>query len=92
MDRNSEEYAKFKAEYEEKERYKKEHPEEYPYFVYFQFGWHNMTYMTKEEVEDAVKFYKLYPDGKGGYMRVGRQPIFITKRNEMVVSEERDTL
>lgn len=35
MDRNSEEYAKLKAEYEEKERYKKEHPEEYPYFVYF---------------------------------------------------------
>lgn len=45
-----------------------------------------MTYMTKEEVEDAVKFYKLYPDGKDGYMRVGRQPIFITKRNGMAVS------
>lgn len=86
MDRNSAEFAEYKRQYEEKERYKKEHPEEYPYFVYFQFGWHNMTYMTKEEVEDAVKFYKLYPDGKGGYMRVGRQPIFITKRNGMVVS------
>ena len=86
MDRNSEEYAKFKAEYEEKERYKAEHPKEYTYFVYFQFGWHTMTYMTKEEVEEAVKFYKLYPDGKGGYRRFGRQPIFITKRKEMAVS------
>lgn len=82
MDRNSEEYKKFKADYEAKEQYKKDHPEEYPWFVYFQFGWHNMTYMTDAEVEDAIKFYRLHEDGKGGYQRFGRQPIFITRRSE----------
>jgi len=84
MDRNSEEYKKLKAEYEAKEQYRKDHPEEYPWFAYFQFGFHNMTYLSDEEVQDAVKFYRLYEthseDGKKEYIRYGRQPITIIER------------
>lgn len=82
MTKDSEEYKKLKAEHDAKEKYKKDHPSEYPYFVYFQFGFHNMTYMTEKEVKDAVKFYRLYSDGKGGYFRYGRQPITIMPRKE----------
>lgn len=82
MDKNSEEYKQFKAEYEAKEEYKRNHPAEYPYWAYFQFGYHRMTYMTESEVKDAVKFYHLKPDYKGGYFRYGRQPITIMLRKE----------
>lgn len=80
MTKDSPEYQKLKAEYEAKEQYKKDHPEEYPWFAYFQYGWHNMTYMTDAEVDDAVKFYRLHSDGNGGYERFGRQPIVIMPR------------
>ena len=84
MDRNSDEYKKFKSEYEAKEQYRKDHPEEYPWFVYFQFGWHNMTYMSDAEVEEAVKFYKgMFEshDDKGNktWKRFGRQPIYMVR-------------
>lgn len=82
MTKDSPEYQRFKAEYEAKEKYKQDHPEEFPWFVYFQFGWHNMTYLTDREKDDAVKFYKLYGDDAHGYQRHGRQPIFITRRRE----------
>ena len=80
MTKNSPEYQKFKAAYDAKEKYKKDHPEEYPWFVYFQFGWHNMTYMTDAEKDDAVRFYRLYGSDEKGWKRIGRQPIFITRR------------
>lgn len=79
MDRNSEEYARFKAEYEEKERYKKEHPAEYPWFIYYQFGFHNMTYLTDKEAYEAIEFYKLHKSGDS-YVRYGRQPIQLMRR------------
>ena len=79
MTKDSLEYQKMKADYEDKLKYKHDHPEEYPWFVYFQYGWHNMTYMTDEEVKDAVKFYHLHGD-ENGYHRLGRQPIFILPR------------
>ena len=83
MTKDSPEYLKIKAEYEAKEQYKKDHPEEYPWFVYFQFGWHHMTYMTDAEKDETVSFYHLYGNSKGGYERHGRQPILITKRKEV---------
>lgn len=83
MTKDSPEYQKFKAEYEAKEKYKHDHPEEYPWFVYYQFGWHNMTYLTDAEKEDAIKFYRLYGNDQSGWQRVGRQPIFITRRKEV---------
>lgn len=82
MTKDSEEYKAFKAEYEAKEQEKQDHPEKYPYWAYFQFGFHRMTYMTEAEVQDAVKFYKLKPDYKGGWFRFGRQPITIIPRKE----------
>lgn len=80
MTKDSPEYQKFKAEYEAKEKYKHDHPEEYPWFIYYQFGWHNMTYMTDEEKDQAVKFYHLWGSDEKGYQRIGRQPIYITRR------------
>ena len=81
MTKDSPEYIKFKAEHDAKEQYKKDHPEEYPWFVYFQFGWHNMTYMTDAEAEEAVQFYRLWKT-ENGWMRSGRQPIYITRRKD----------
>lgn len=86
MKRDSEEYRKFKADYEAKELYKREHPQEYPWFVYFCFGWHSMTYMTDAEKDRTVKKYRLYEEktdrGKTMYSRGGRQPIYIVNRQE----------
>lgn len=84
MDKDSEEYKKLKADYEAKEQYKKDHPEEYPWWAYFQYGWHNITWLTDDEVKEMVKFYHLYKskteDGKEKYWRAGRQPITIIRR------------
>lgn len=80
MERDSEEYKRFKKEYEAKQNYRREHPEEYPYFSYHQYGYHRMSFLTKEEAEDEVKFYHLKSDYKGGWFRLGRQPITITPR------------
>lgn len=82
MDRESEEYKRIRAEYEAKQKERRDNPDRYPYFVYFQFGYHHMTYMSEEEVQSAVKFYHLHSDGHGGYERIGRQPIFILPRKE----------
>ena len=83
MTKDSKEYKKLKAEHDAEEKYRKDHPELFPWFVYFQFGWHNMTNVNDEELADILEFYKgLYSDGKGGYCRYGRQPIFITRRKE----------
>ena len=80
MTKDSTEYKKFKAEYDAKEKYKSDHPEEYPWFIYYQFGWHNMTYITDAEKDQAVKYYHLYGSDENGYYRYGRQPIFINRR------------
>lgn len=87
MTRDSKEYKQFCAEYEAKEKERKDHPGKYPYFAYFQFGFHRMTYMTDEEVKEAVKFYHLKSDCKGGYFRYGRQPITIFPRNDKANKE-----
>ena len=80
MTKDSPEYKKFKAEHDAKEKYKSDHPEEYHWFIYYQFGWHNMTYITDAEKDQAVRFYHLYGSDEKGYSRHGRQPIFITRR------------
>lgn len=82
MTKDSEEYLQFKAEYEADQKKRRDNPDKYPYFAYYQFGFHRMTYLTEEEVKADVKFYKLKPDYKGGYFRYGRQPITITLRKE----------
>lgn len=80
MTKDSEEYKQYKAEYEAKEKERKDNPDKYPWFAYYQYGFHRMTYLTDEEVTEEVKFYKLKSDGKGGYFRYGRQPIMIMPR------------
>ena len=82
MTKDSPEYQRLKAEHEAKEKYKHDHPEEYPWFIYYQFGWHNMTYITDNEKDQAVKFYHLHGSDELGYCRYGRQPIFITRRGD----------
>ena len=81
MEKDSEEYKRFCAEYQAKEKERKDNPKKYPYFAYFQFGFHRMTYMSEDEVKDAIKFYHLNDNYKGGWFRDGRQPIFILPRN-----------
>lgn len=82
MTKDSEEYKQFCAEYEADQKERRENPDKYPYFAYYQYGFHRMTYLTEEEVKDAIKFYHLKSDYKGGYFRYGRQPITITLRKE----------
>lgn len=87
MTRDSEEYKQFCAEYEAKEKERRDNPDKYPYFAYHQYGFHRMTYITEEELKEAIKFYHLKSDCKGGYLRYGRQPITILPRK--AESEER---
>lgn len=87
MTRDSKEYKQFCAEYEAKEKERKNNPDKYPYFAYFQFGFHRMTYITKEELKEAIRFYRLKSDCKGGYFRYGRQPITILPRNDKADKE-----
>lgn len=88
MNRDSKEYKQFCAEYEATQKERRENPNQYPYFAYFMFGFHRMTFMTEEEVDEAVNFYHLKSDGKGGYFRYGRQPIMITLRPAITKGEE----
>lgn len=90
MTRDSEEYKQFCAEYEAKEKERKDNPDKYPYFAYYQFGFHRMTYITEEELKEAIEFYHLKSDCNGGYFRYGRQPITILPRSDKVESEESD--
>lgn len=80
MTRDSEEYEQFKAEYEADQKYRQEHTELFPYFAYFQFGWHNMRYISEEELTEFIKFYHLKKIGDR-WERYGRQPITIMKRS-----------
>lgn len=76
-------HEEYKKWYETQQQYKKDHPDEYPYFCYFQFGFHGMTWITEEELKEFIYFYHLKPDGKGGYFRRGIQPITILPRREV---------
>lgn len=70
-----------KTEYLAEKEYMRTHPEEYPYIIYYAFGFHNMTYCTEKELKDLVKAYRLVKIGDN-WQRFGRQPITIMKRSE----------
>lgn len=53
----------------------------YPWFAYFQYGWHTMTYLSDAEVEEAKKFYHLHKTGEA-WECSGRQPIIILPRGD----------
>ena len=82
MTKDSPEYIKFKAEYDADQMYRKDHPELFPWFFYEQFGWHLMTFLTNEEAQESIKFYHLWKRDDDHYQRVGRQPIFLSRRGE----------
>jgi len=93
MDRNSEEYRKFAAEYEADKKRRANDPVNYPWFEYQGFGWHNMTYLSDKEKDEAIKFYKgmfLTHDEKGNehWRRIGRQPIDIIWCGDREVKNE----
>ena len=71
----------FKDSYLAEKQYRQEHPEIYPYFGYFMYGWHNMDNFTEEEAEELAKFYHMWKT-KDGWERAGRQPIIIRRRWE----------
>ena len=81
MDKNSEEYKEFKAKYDTDQKFRRDHPELYPWFEYKMFGFHQMSYLSDSEVEEAVKFYHLHKTSKG-WERYGRQPIVILRREK----------
>ena len=68
-----------KMEYLAEKEYMKTHPGEYPYIIYYAFGFHNMTYCTEAELKDLVKAYHLIKIGDQ-WQRFGRQPITIMRR------------
>lgn len=82
MTKDSPEYKAFAKEYEAKKQYRHDHPEEYPWMIYKQFGWHDIDNLTEEEAEEAIKFYHLWKRDDDHYQRVGRQPIFLSRRGE----------
>jgi len=75
-------HEQFKREYEADQERRKNDPEKYPWFEYRAYGWHAMSFISDEELAEAIEFYRLYPDGKGGYLRRGRQPIYVTPRRK----------
>ena len=92
MEKGSPEHEAFKKEYEAERQRRRNNPEEYPYFIYCAFGWHRMDYISKEEKDDAVSFYRgmvEFTDGAGhkGWQRYGRQPITITWAGERKVDK-----
>lgn len=79
MTKDSEEHKQYKSEYEAKEKERKDNPNKYPWFAYYQYGFHHMTYLSDKEVEENVKFYHLSKIGEN-WVRYGRQPITIMPR------------
>lgn len=75
----TEEIKKYREKYEKDRKYREEHEDLFPWFGYFQFGFHNMNYYSEEEVQEMVKFYHLKKIGDR-YERYGRQPITIMPR------------
>ena len=56
---------------------------QYPWMIYWSFGWHDMQYLTDEEAKDLIKSYrltKIVVEGKEMFVRYGRQPITIMRR------------
>ena len=70
-----------KAEYEAEQARRRENKEEYPYFVYMMFGWHNMQYLSEDEAKETIRFYRLQKH-KDTWIRNGKQPIYLARRNE----------
>ncbi len=82
MDSDEYMYRQICADRDAELRKRRDNPKKYPYLAYFPSDYRNMTYLTKEEAKSAVKDYHLYSNGKGGYERYGREPIFILPREE----------
>lgn len=92
MKKGSPEHEAYKRAYEAERERRRNNPEEYPYFIYCMFGFHRMDYISEEEKNDAISFYKgmiEYTDEKGhkGWKRYGRQPIQIVWNGERKVEK-----
>lgn len=68
-----------KQEYEAEQARRKENKEEYPWFLYQMFGWHNMQYLSEAEAKETIRFYRLQKH-KDVWMRNGKQPIYLSRR------------
>lgn len=92
MEKGSPEHEAYKAAYNAKRERRRNDPEKYPWFTYHMYGWHRMDYISEEEKDDAVSFYRgmvEFTDGGGhkGWQRYGRQPITITWAGERKVDK-----
>lgn len=79
MTKDSEEYKQLKEKHDKDQEYREGHPKEFPWFAYYKFGFHRITFLSDAEVEKEVKFYKLFKSGDS-WVRYGRQPIMIIPR------------
>lgn len=84
MTKDDPEYKAFKEKYEADQKYRRDHPDEYPWFVYHQYGFHRQQYLTEEEAQDEIKLYRLHEttmeSGNKMWLRFGRQPISLMRR------------
>ena len=84
MTKDSPEYKELKERYEADQKYRRDHPDEYPWFVYHQYGFHRQQYLSEKEAQDSIKFYRLYErtteSGDKMWFRNGRQPISLMRR------------
>ena len=68
-----------REEYETEQDRRRKDPENYPWFMYQMFGWHNMQFLSDKEANETIKFYHLQKH-KDTWVRNGRQPIYMTRR------------
>lgn len=69
-----------REEYEAEQARRRDNPDEYPWFMYQMFGWHNMHYLSEREAQESIKFYHLQKN-RDVWMRNGRQPIYMSRRD-----------
>lgn len=70
-----------RAEYEDEQARRRENKEEYPWFMYQMFGWHNMQYLSEAEAKETIRFYHLQKH-QDKWIREGKQPIYLSRRDE----------
>ena len=70
-----------KEEYESEREKRRRDPDNYPWFVYHMFGYHNMDYLSEKEAKETIKFYHLQKN-RDKWIRNGRQPIYLMKRTK----------
>lgn len=68
-----------REEYDAEQEKRRNNPDQYPWFIYKMFGWHQMEYLSDAEAKESIRFYHLFKD-RDTWIRTGRQPIYLKRR------------